>query len=66
MKIEAIDIPAYIADVGQRARAASRQMATASTLDKNEALRKIAALIRDNGPVLQQANELDTSARSRC
>jgi glutamate-5-semialdehyde dehydrogenase len=60
MKIEAIDIPAYIADVGTRARVASIQMAKASTNDKNNALLRIADLIRQNTDELKQANQLDT------
>jgi glutamate-5-semialdehyde dehydrogenase len=62
MRIESIDIPAYIDDVGRRARAASAAMAKADTQSKNKALNAIAALIRNEAASLQQANEIDVSA----
>ncbi len=62
MRIESIDIPAYIADVGRRARAASVTMARADTQSKNKALNAIAALIRNEAASLQQANEADVAA----
>lgn len=62
MRIESIDIPAYIADVGRRARVASTAMARADTGLKNQALRTIAAAIRANRDRLQAANQQDTAA----
>ncbi len=60
MKNDPIDIPAYVADIGRRARAASRRMASASTAAKNQALRSIAGLLQDNAEALIAANRLDT------
>ncbi|MGB7182300.1 MAG: glutamate-5-semialdehyde dehydrogenase [Burkholderiaceae bacterium] len=57
-----MDIPAYIADVGRRARVASTAMARADTGLKNQALRTIAAAIRANRDRLQAANQQDTAA----
>jgi len=62
MRIDSLDIPAYIADVGRRARIASAAMAKADTQSKNKALNAIAALIRNEANGLQQANEADVSA----
>jgi glutamate-5-semialdehyde dehydrogenase len=45
--------------MGQRARAASSQMARASGAARNTALRKLAVLLRANVPALQAANRLD-------
>src|SRR5690606_26047814 len=41
------DVDAYVADLGRRARAASREMARAATAAKNRALAATAAAIRD-------------------
>lgn len=62
MRIESIDIPAYIHDIGQRARVASAHMARADTRLKNDALRAIAACIRQSSQSLQKANRQDTEA----
>ncbi len=64
MQNDPIDIPAYVADTGRRARIASRQMARARTADKNAALLAIASLIRENAPALIQANGKDVSQAS--
>lgn len=53
-----------MADVGQTARAASRQMAAASTADKNTALRTLANLLEQNREAIFAANEKDL-ARAR-
>lgn len=53
-----------MADVGQTARAASRQMAAASTADKNTALRTLADLLEQNREAIFAANEKDL-ARAR-
>jgi glutamate-5-semialdehyde dehydrogenase len=54
-----IDIPVYVAEVGRRAREASRLTARAGTADKDRALLAIAAAIRRDSAALQQANLAD-------
>jgi glutamate-5-semialdehyde dehydrogenase len=56
------DIPRYMADLGTRARDAATAMARASTAAKNDALLRLAALLRDNGPALDAANARDIDA----
>ncbi len=56
------DIPAYMAHVGAAARAASSAMAAASTAAKDQALRALAAQLRDSLPALQAANAQDLAA----
>ena len=56
------DIPAYMAHVGAAARAAAAAMARASTAAKDEALRRLAARLRAEGPALAQANAQDIAA----
>ena len=56
------DIPAYMREVGLRARAASKAMARADTRAKNTALTTIAAAIRRDKDRLQAANALDLEA----
>ena len=53
------DIPAYMADVGQRARAASRLLARASTGEKNAALLAIAEDLEGNRAGLMAENAKD-------
>ncbi len=50
-----------VADLGQQARLASRQMAAASTRQKNDALAKLADLIDRNRTALAQANAKDVA-----
>src|SRR3569833_1873980 len=57
-----MDIKHYMADVGQRARKASRAMAKADTAAKNQALRLIAAAIRRDADALRAANRQDLEA----
>jgi glutamate-5-semialdehyde dehydrogenase len=60
------DIPSYIADIGRRARAASRVMARADSAVKDRALAATAAAIRRESASLAAANHLDlASARER-
>ncbi len=59
MQNDPIDIQAYVADTGRRARVASRQMARARTADKNAALRAIASLIAEQADALISANRKD-------
>ncbi len=62
MNNQPIDIAAYVAQVGHRARAASREMARAATAAKDAALKATAAAIRREARTLQQANEHDLQA----
>jgi glutamate-5-semialdehyde dehydrogenase len=57
-----LDIDAYVADLGRRARAASREMARASSAARNLALQASAAALRARGPALQEANRKDLDA----
>jgi glutamate-5-semialdehyde dehydrogenase len=54
-----MDIKEYMQKVGREARAASRQMAAASTEAKNAALTQMAAKIRARAPELLAANARD-------
>ncbi|MEX8495303.1 glutamate-5-semialdehyde dehydrogenase [Sphaerotilus sp.] len=56
------DIPAYMARVGEAARAAATLMAAASTSAKNRTLVALARLLRDNVAALDAANALDLNA----
>ena len=49
-------IEQYMAEVGQRARAASRAMAKADTQQKNHALALLAQALEDNADALLAAN----------
>ncbi|MDB5820336.1 MAG: proA [Rhizobacter sp.] len=57
-----LDIDAYMTRVGQAARVASTAMASASTAAKNDALVKLAALVREHRVALQAANLRDLNA----
>ncbi|RCS58711.1 glutamate-5-semialdehyde dehydrogenase [Parvibium lacunae] len=54
-----MDIDLYINTLGRQARAASRAMATASSAQKNAALRHIAENIRQQAEALKAANQQD-------
>ncbi|HZH07556.1 MAG TPA: glutamate-5-semialdehyde dehydrogenase [Lautropia sp.] len=54
-----MDTAVYMADLGRRARKASRATARAGTASKNLALRAIAGLLREQAPSLREANRLD-------
>ncbi|HSI58657.1 MAG TPA: glutamate-5-semialdehyde dehydrogenase [Ideonella sp.] len=56
------DIPAYMAQVGVRARDAATLMARASTLARNAALTELARLLRAEGLPLHAANTKDIAA----
>ena len=53
------DIPALMRQIGDAAKAAARELFTASTDAKNRALREAAASIRDKRADLKAANDLD-------
>ena len=57
-----IDTAVYMADLGRRARAASRAMARAGTAQKDTALRAIARLLREQVATLIDANRQDLEA----
>lgn len=57
-----MDIKHYMQQLGEQARAASRQMAKADTNTKNQALRNIATLIRHHEKALIAANQQDLEA----
>ena len=57
-----MDIRQYMQQVGQQARAASRQAARADSNTKNKALRTIAAAIRRDSTALLAANREDLAA----
>jgi glutamate-5-semialdehyde dehydrogenase len=59
MHNERMDIQAYVADCGRRAREASAAMARASTAARNRALRETARLIGERREALRRANEGD-------
>ena len=58
------DIPAYMGDLGKRARAASRQIGAASREQKSRALQAIAQALDAARADLQAANALDLEAAS--
>lgn len=60
--MNAIDTAVYMADLGRRARDASRAMARAGTADKNKALRAVARLLREQAMALVDANRRDLEA----
>ncbi|MCK6425026.1 MAG: glutamate-5-semialdehyde dehydrogenase [Burkholderiaceae bacterium] len=60
--MNAQDIPAYMAQVGAAARAASTEMARAATRAKNATLIELARLLRASVDALGQANALDIAA----
>ncbi len=57
-----MNIKDYMADIGRKARTASRLMATASTGVKNDALLAIATLLEDQSASLIKANAQDMEA----
>ncbi|MBK6971608.1 MAG: glutamate-5-semialdehyde dehydrogenase [Sterolibacteriaceae bacterium] len=59
MKPDELDVADYMRRLGRQARAASRQMARASTRDKNAALLAMAAAIREQRATLLAANARD-------
>ena len=64
-KSESLDIPAYLAELGRAARAASRELARASTEAKNRALLAMAAEIRRHSASLVEANASDVAAAKK-
>ena len=57
-----VDLPAYMQDVGQRARAAARSISRADTGMKNAALNAIADAIMQSAEQLKTENEKDLAA----
>jgi glutamate-5-semialdehyde dehydrogenase len=56
------DLTAYMAQLGERARAAAAAMAAAPSAAKDAALRALARRLRDGGDALQAANARDLAA----
>ena len=57
--MNALNIADYMQTLGAQAKAASVHTARAPAAVKNKALRTLAALLRQNAPALQQANQCD-------
>ncbi len=57
--VDPTDVPALMADLGRRARQASRRVALASAQEKNTALLAMAAAIRARAPLILAANQHD-------
>jgi len=62
LKTAQMDVAAYMRELGQRARAASRKMAAANTGQKNAALVAIADALLASRASLLEANKLDMDA----
>ncbi len=62
MSSEIVDINSYMTELGQRARAASRRLAAASTGDKNAALLAIAQDLEEQREQLMAENQRDLEA----
>jgi len=57
--VEPLDVPALMANLGRRARRASRRVALASPAEKNAALHAMAARIREGAHAILAANAQD-------
>src|SRR5438552_2882721 len=62
LNVPGLDLPAYMREVGQRARAASRTLASAATSVKDGALLAMARAVRRDEAKLLAANARDISA----
>ena len=62
LNVPGLDLAAYMRDVGERARAASRVLARASTASKNAALENAAVVLERNSGRLLAANARDVDA----
>ena len=62
LNVPGLDLPAYMRDVGARARAASRELARAGTSAKDNALLAMARAIRRDEAALLAANARDIGA----
>ncbi|MBS8262363.1 glutamate-5-semialdehyde dehydrogenase [Roseibium polysiphoniae] len=58
-KVEAVDVQALMAEIGQRARAASRVLAVTPTETKDSALKEMAKAVRAAMPDILQGNARD-------
>ncbi len=61
-KVEASDVQSLMADIGRRARAAGRILATAPTDAKNRALSAMAGAVRKATPAILEGNAVDVEA----
>src|ERR1700675_1800547 len=62
LNVPGLDLPAHMREVGGKARAASRILASAATAAKNAALEAIALAIARDEQILLAANAQDVSA----
>jgi glutamate-5-semialdehyde dehydrogenase len=62
LNVPVVDLPAYMREIGERARAAARALARVSTGAKNAALTAMAAAIRRDEGTLLAANAQDVAA----
>ena len=62
LNVPTVDLPAYMLAIGERARAAARALARASSADKDAALAAVAAAIRLDEQKLLAANAEDVAA----
>ncbi len=62
---KAVDVRAYMRELGAAARAASRELARADTETKNRALRAMAAEIRAHAAELLEANSADVAQANK-
>jgi glutamate-5-semialdehyde dehydrogenase len=62
LNVPGLDLPAYMREVGERARAASRLLASAPTAAKNAALESVAVAIARDEKALLAANARDVAA----
>ena len=60
-EVSSQSVQAHVLALGQRAKTASAAMARASTASKNQALKRLAALLRENTQALQADNAKDLS-----
>jgi glutamate-5-semialdehyde dehydrogenase len=62
LNVPGLDLPAHMREIGERARAASRALARASTASKNAALEAMALAVARDERALLAANARDVSA----
>ena len=60
-KVDAVNVSELMADIGRRARAATRTLATAPAETKNAALKNMAAAMRAATPDILAANAIDVA-----
>ena len=61
LNVPGLDLPAHMREIGERARAASRALARASTASKNAALEAMALAVARDETALLAANARDVA-----